>query len=162
MLCGWVSCRVLRLYSTPLFGPVVVTSWPTLGSSLVLIRLVRVGTPVTLTFIVTSLQKGSQRRTKRIWCCCLALHCWQGVQLEQCWRQCTVTRVEKKGTKNSQASSETKLTEFGRKGILGFCTTYQRCNLGQKRKGKVWQAHVLVSRTFAGGFHLLGENRRVF
>ena len=55
--------------SVPLFGPVVVTSWPTLGSSLVLIRLVRVGTPVTLTFIVTSLQKGSQRRTKRIWCC---------------------------------------------------------------------------------------------
>ena len=33
-----------------------VTSWPTLGSSLMLIRLVRIGTPVTLTFIVTSLQ----------------------------------------------------------------------------------------------------------
>ena len=41
---------------TPLFGPGVATSWPTLGSSLMLIRLVRVGTPGTLTFIVTSLQ----------------------------------------------------------------------------------------------------------
>ena len=41
---------------THLFGPVVVTSWPTLGSTLVLIRFVRIGTPITLTFIVTSLQ----------------------------------------------------------------------------------------------------------
>ena len=33
-----------------------VTSWPTLGSTLVLIDLVRIGTLLTLTFIVTSLQ----------------------------------------------------------------------------------------------------------
>ena len=41
---------------TLLFGPVVVTSWPTLGSSLVLSRLVRIGTLVTLTFVVSSSQ----------------------------------------------------------------------------------------------------------
>ena len=41
---------------TPLFGMVVVTSWPILGSTLVLIRLVRICTSMTLTINVTSLQ----------------------------------------------------------------------------------------------------------
>ena len=41
---------------TPLFGRVVATSWTTLGSSLMRARLVRIGTPVTLTFIVSSPQ----------------------------------------------------------------------------------------------------------
>ena len=68
MLCGWVVSRVVRsswnvgyesscvCISPPLFGPVVVTSWPPRESSLVPIRLVRIGTPVTLTFVVSSPQ----------------------------------------------------------------------------------------------------------
>ena len=57
------SFSTLVCIQTPLFGPVVATSWPTLGSSLVLIRLVRIGTPVTLTFIVnTAILMGSLSR----------------------------------------------------------------------------------------------------
>ena len=44
------------LYSHTILRHGRVTSWPTLGSTLVFIRLVRIGTPVTLTFNVTSLQ----------------------------------------------------------------------------------------------------------
>ena len=45
---SWSFRTLVFVFPHSLFGSVVATSWSTLGSSLILIRLVRIGTPVTL------------------------------------------------------------------------------------------------------------------